>query len=68
MQIQFGKLLLLYLVFMKIPYLIVKCVEKILLHCLDLEIKTKLNEELKIFPQNNELLVFKRNKMYKKFF
>jgi hypothetical protein len=49
MQIQFGKLLLRYLVFIEIPYLIAKRIEKVLLNRLDPETKAILNEELKIF-------------------
>lgn len=51
MQIQFGKLLLRYLVFVGIPYLIAKRIEKLLLNRLDPETKAKLNEELKRFPE-----------------
>lgn len=51
MQIQFGKLLVRYLVFIGIPYLIAKRIEKILLNRLDPETKRKLNEELKRFPE-----------------
>ena len=51
MQVQFGKLLLRYLVFIGIPFLIAKRVEKILLNRLDPETKAKLNEELKWFSE-----------------
>lgn len=51
MPIQFSKLLLRYLVFIGIPYLIAKRVEKILLNRLDPETKRRLNEELKRFPE-----------------
>lgn len=55
MQIQFGKLLLRYLVFIGIPYLIAKRIEKVLLNRLDPETKAKLNEELKRFPEINNV-------------
>ena len=55
MQIQLGKLLLWYLVFVGIPYLIAKRIEKFLLNRLDSETKTKLNEELKRFPDINNV-------------
>jgi hypothetical protein len=51
MQIQLSKLLLRYLVFIGIPYLIAKRLEKFLINRLDPEIKTKLNKELKRFPE-----------------
>ena len=46
MQIQFGKLSLQYLVFIGIPYLIAKRIEKVLLNRLGPETKAILNEEL----------------------
>ena len=51
MQIHFRQLLLRYLVFIGIPYLIARRIEKILLNRLDPETKRKLSENLKRFPE-----------------
>lgn len=64
MQIQFGKLFLRYLVFIGIPYLIAKRIEKFLLNHLDPETKAKLNEELKRFPEIDNVSEKTQNDLY----
>lgn len=53
MQISLGKLVLRYLVFIGIPFLIAKRLEKFMMNRLDPEVKAKLNEELKKFPEED---------------
>lgn len=53
MQIPLGKLLLRYLVFVGIPFLIAKRLEKMMMARLSPEVKAKLTEELKKFSEED---------------
>nr|YP_010133717.1 hypothetical protein KYU99_pgp036 [Nitzschia supralitorea]QWM93206.1 hypothetical protein [Nitzschia supralitorea] len=50
MEIPLSKLILRYLVFVGIPYLLARRIEKFLMNRIDIETKDKLNNELKKFP------------------
>lgn len=63
MQVQFSKLLLQCLVFVRIPYLIAKRIEKFLLNRLDLETKIKLNEKFKRFSEIDRVSEKMQNKL-----
>lgn len=61
MYSSFGKLILRYLIFVGIPFLIAKRIEKWLIAKLDPEVKKELNEKLKRFPDIEDISEETRN-------